>query len=138
MRLRVVGIEAFTLRIDDDVTGPIRIRVEQIDSVCGDHELPAEQEARRGAEDKADESMGHCLISARSVHAHLHMRIQFCIMYNLRGAMWTVEHRGSSAALQHPMNAIADGADGVWRHLESWTCYRRLQTVPLWRGGWRG
>jgi hypothetical protein len=35
---------------------------EEIDPVCGDHELPAEQEARPDAEDKADEAMGHCSV----------------------------------------------------------------------------
>jgi hypothetical protein len=64
---------------------PIRVRVEEIDPVCGDHELPAEQEARPGAEDQADESLAHCSMSFRSgeEHAIVHTSIQFCIMYNL-------------------------------------------------------
>jgi len=62
MRSRVIGVEPFGLGIDDDVAGPVRVRVEEVDPVRGDHELPAEQKARPGAEDETDQAMGHCPI----------------------------------------------------------------------------
>jgi len=62
MRFRVIGVEPFGLGIDDDVAGPVRVRVEEVDPVRGDHELPAEQKARPGAEDETDQAMGHCAI----------------------------------------------------------------------------
>jgi hypothetical protein len=58
MRLRVVGVEPLGLGIDDGVARPIRVRVEEIDPVSRDHELPAEQQSRPDAEDQADKSLG--------------------------------------------------------------------------------
>jgi hypothetical protein len=42
LRLRVVGVEPLGLGINDDIAGPVRIRVEDVDPVCGDYELPTE------------------------------------------------------------------------------------------------
>ena len=61
LRSRVVSIEPLGLGIDNDVAGPVGAGVEEIDPVCGDHELPSEQEAGPGAEHQADESVGHAL-----------------------------------------------------------------------------
>src|SRR5260370_39497057 len=69
MRFRVVGIEPFSLGIDDDVAGPIRVRVEEIDPACGDHALPAEQQARPGAAAQADAALAPRSMSFRSQEA---------------------------------------------------------------------
>lgn len=75
MRFRVIGVEPLGLGIDDDVAGPVRVRVEEVDPVRSDHELRAEQKARSGAEDEANQSMRHCPIPFidRGLEYRLHL-----------------------------------------------------------------
>ena len=53
LRFRVVGVEPLGLGIDDDVAGPGRFRVKEIDPVRRDHELPAEQKPGPRTKDEA-------------------------------------------------------------------------------------
>lgn len=57
--------------------------------------------------------------------------MRFCIMRRLRGAMWTGEHRGSSAALQYPVNALAVGADVLSKATDCAVLEADLLRAPL-------
>jgi hypothetical protein len=69
-------------------------------------------------------------------HSVLHPSMRFRIMRRLRGAMWTGEHRGRSAALQYPVNALAVGADLLSKAtdrdaLEGWMARRSAEANLL-------